>query len=485
MVSYAELSPDERALWDAFPEGRRVELRAGGERGAVRARVIAALLLGHAGPEGRDGAGAVPAVRLAGARVTGRLELAGAELACALHLEDCVIADGVNLTGALTRSICVRESELSGLHAQMARIGGRLDLRGCTVRGRVVLRNARIDGELVLDGAELSHPEGKPLDAGGLEMGGGVWGQHGLVVDGGVRLRGARLPGGLFLDGARLRAAHGTAALQLENAALAALHLGAGFTAEGGVSLRGARVEGEVSFAGAALGEGCTGVDLTRLRATELAFTPAAAPAGPVRLQGCRVEILRDHPDAWPPVVGLQGFVYEWLDPRDDARDGTARRLAWLRREPEYSPQPYEQLAGWYRRVGHDDLARRVLLARQRRRRATLGPLERAWSRLLDVTVGFGYRPQRALLWVLLLTALGTAVFSAGTPKPVKPGEGAPFSPLVYALDLLVPLGNLGQRAAWYWPDGLQRGTAYLLIAAGWLLTTALVAGVTRALSKN
>jgi hypothetical protein len=67
----------------------------------------------------------------------------------------------------------------------------------------------------------------------------------------------------------------------------------------------------------------------------------------------------------------------------------------------------------------------------------------------------------------------------------VKPGEGAPFQSFVYTLDLLIPIGGLGQRTAWYWTDSGPQWLAYVLIAAGWVLTTAVVAGVTRTLNRN
>ncbi|MEV0603229.1 hypothetical protein AB0I82_28605 [Streptomyces sp. NPDC050315] len=159
--------------------------------------------------------------------------------------------------------------------------------------------------------------------------------------------------------------------------------------------------------------------------------------------------------------------------------------MAWIQRSPGYSPRPYEQLASWYRNAGHDDDARRVLLAKQRHRRRTLSPATRAWGHLLDVTVGYGYRPWLAGIWLLMLTLLGTLTFATHSPTPVKPGESAPFQPLVYTLDLLIPIGGLGQRTAWYWPDDTIQWLAYLLIAFGWVLTTAVIAGVTRALQKN
>ena len=66
--------------------------------------------------------------------------------------------------------------------------------------------------------------------------------------------------------------------------------------------------------------------------------------------------------------------------------------------------------------------------------------------------------------------------FGTDSPNPVQRGQGAPFQPLVYTLDLLIPIGGLGQRLQWL---------AYLLIAFGWVLTTAVIAGVTRTLQKN
>lgn len=49
----------------------------------------------------------------------------------------------------------------------------------------------------------------------------------------------------------------------------------------------------------------------------------------------------------------------------------------------------------------------------------------------------------------------------------------------------MIPIGGLGQRTAWYWSNGSLQWLAYLLIAVGWVLTTAVIAGVTRALQKN
>jgi hypothetical protein len=50
-------------------------------------------------------------------------------------------------------------------------------------------------------------------------------------------------------------------------------------------------------------------------------------------------------------------------------------------------PQPYEQLAEFYRRAVHDDDVRRVLLAKQRHRRTTLSAPGRPAGRPLDTFI--------------------------------------------------------------------------------------------------
>lgn len=505
MLPDFELTPPERRIWDAFPEGRRVDLRtgepdgddpaAGGQWGperTVRAAVLVALLLGgDAGPSG-----AVASLRLAGARITGRLDLDGAEVGHALSLEQCRLEEAVSLFGASTRTIRIRDSWVPDVEAGLARIQGNLDLKRSVLEGgRLSLINAHLAGELRLTAARISTPGEWAVFAGGLVMEGGVFCRN-LSTRGGVRLLGAQLPGGLFMQGARLSSPHGVA-LAADSVTATTLDLSEGFTAEGTVRLRGARISDSLSFEGAILkgardGDGPSVVCL-QTQATDFDFTVAETPSGTVDLRGAQVSFLHDNELSWPDLVELEGFVYGSVETvqagqRREAvgrRESVARRVDWVRRTPGYSPQPYEQLAGWYRKVGHDDDARRVLLEKQRHRRRLLRPAARAWGYVLDATVGYGYRPWLAGVWLLGLILLGTLVFDANDPTPVKQGEGAPFQPLVYTLDLLIPIGGLGQRANWYWTDGGPQWLAYGLIAAGWMLTTAVLAGVTRTLNKS
>jgi hypothetical protein len=83
---------------------------------------------------------------------------------------------------------------------------------------------------------------------------------------------------------------------------------------------------------------------------------------------------------------------------------------------------------------------------------------------------------------------------AAGTPTPGRCGlhhppaiAGAPnptSNPLIYSLDLLVPLVNFGLRDA-YEPQGPQRWLAYLLIAVCWIFITTIAAGIAQVLRRQ
>ncbi|MFD5628901.1 oxidoreductase [Streptomyces sp. NPDC127072] len=505
MLPDIELTPPERRVWDAFPEGRPVDLRTGepeaddparGDRwGAdrtVRSAVLAALLLGG-NPEP---SAAVASLRLTGARITGPLDLDGAEINHVLWLEHCFFEEPLSLYGASTRTIGVKDSRLPGIEAGLARIQGRFDLKRSVLEGgRLSLVNAHVVGELSLNGARIAADGKWAVFAGGLVMESGVFCTN-LTTRGGVRLPGAQLPGGLFMRGARISSPDGVA-LAADSVTASTLDLSEGFTAEGTVRLRGARVSDNLNFAGARLkgardGAGPALVCL-QAQATDLDLSLAEPPTGAIDVRGAQVSFLHENEHSWPDVVELDGFVYGAIEMtgagrRPEAvgrREGVIRRVDWIGRSPGYSPQPYEQLADCYRRVGHDDDARRVLLAKQRHRRRTLSPAGRAWGHVLDATVGYGYRPWLAGAWLLSLVLLGTLVFTAHDPTQVEGNGGAPFQPFVYTLDLLIPIGGLGQRTNWYWADTGPQWLAYGLIAAGWVLTTAVLAGVTRTVNRG
>jgi len=439
-----------------------------------------------------EGAGGRPYL-LRDARVSGELRLDGAQIQRAVRFEGCWFDDVVTLEGASTLAFELVDCVLPGLRASTAHIGGRLDLRRSAIGeadgagSAVDLVHTDITGGLRLDGAHLIAPGRVAVEGGGLVTRGGVFCEDGFVAEGEVGFPGAELAGGLWMRGARITVGEADRyAFQGDGLKASTVRLAHEFQTDGRVRLRGVRIEDLLSFNDAELlGSGsslmCVGMQVGAL---DLRF--ARRPAGGVNLRNAHATRIQDHPSTWPTSLGLDGLTYDWLGETTDARrEDVANRLAWLRHQPVYAPQPYEQLASYYRRSGHEDESRRVLLVRERRRRATVGPAGRVWGWLLDGTVGYGYRPWLAGIWLALLTLLGSLVFHAYTPVSNKSGEGAPFNPVVYTLDLLVPIGGLGQRDGWHWAESGVQALAYGLVGVGWILTTAVVAGVTRTLSRN
>lgn len=534
-----DLTAPERALWQAFPSGETVSLSAGspedddpsddaewGPERTVRAEVIAALLLGAVPPE----PGHTAAVRLTGARVTGHLGLAYAEIPWPIRLTSCRFDERIDMYGARTRQVDLEGSRLAGLDAALATIDGNLRLKRCRCAGQIKLAGAHITGGLLLqesriayaggtvllanrlavdddllyqdavaigevrlagarvggmlglNGTRLENPAGRALNAFNLRVGAHVWARHGFTASGEVALGDAVVSRDLDLSGACLRSPGGDALFAVGLTVGTDLDLGSGFTAQGAVRLTRATIGGRLRLADARLGNtGALALTCRHAQATELVVRTAAPIDGTADLSHARFEVIRDDPASWPESLRLDGLHYQSLDPQLPAR----QRLAWLRRDPAgYLPQNYEQLAAAYRRLGDEAGARTVLLAKQRHQWRNLGWYARVWGRLQDITVGYGYRPLRAAGCLVALLLLGTAVFGGHPPPPVA-GDGAPaFSPLVYALDLLLPIIDFGQEHA-YDPRGAERWLAYALIAAGWVLATTIAAGITRTLRRQ
>jgi hypothetical protein len=91
----------------------------------------------------------------------------------------------------------------------------------------------------------------------------------------------------------------------------------------------------------------------------ELCLRTAEPINGAIRLAQAQVGTLDDDPAVRPPEIWLNGFVYDTIR-HLTGRVPVAERIDWVSRGPYgYQPQPYEQLATYYRRAGHDDDVRR------------------------------------------------------------------------------------------------------------------------------
>ncbi|WP_238017690.1 hypothetical protein KZZ52_29270 [Dactylosporangium sp. AC04546] len=501
---------------------RLTHSRCDGTLNLKGARISGGLLLDGAELRGdpRAGGNALSAERIEvagdlvaeqGFRADGTLRLFQATIGGGVHLDGAVVRAGaagraVDLDSAALRGgFFARRADVEGeISLRHATLGGVATFTGATVRnpGGVALRcdradiqggvhmlgGARAEGEVRLLGtrigrilrmsdATLDNPGGPALHADNCSVDGPVDCRR-VTARGEVSFVEARIAGPAFFDGATLDNPGGRSLRATGIVTGSLLNCCTGFTATGRVSVTAARIGGRLCFDDATLAAlRCTGTE-----AAELSLRFAAPPTGEVDLRHVRTTVVRDEPGTWPAGLRLDGLTYQALEPTLPP----GPRLAWLARVVDEvpPPQPYEQLAGVYRQLGHDDEARTVLLAKQRRQRRTRPWWTWPWSWLQDVTVGYGYRPQRAALWLAALLALGASVYAAHPPRPIDPGQAPPFNALFYTLDLLLPIIDFGQESA-YRPSGAGQWLAYLLIAAGWTLATTAAAGFTRVLNRS
>jgi hypothetical protein len=409
-------------------------------------------------------------VGLAAARIAGKLDLSYLEVIHPVTLLDCSIPDGIDLSHARVSSIDLRRSWTGTIDGDLSAVRGDLDLR-LGHYDSISLFRAEIGGNLDCSSSRLVGDP--PLAAALAAINGEVVFHEGVETAGVIDLRLAKIGQSLSVNHARFTG-----------------------RAENGLNAERATIGGTLYW-----------VDITKTARTELDLSDAHAGS------------VWDDEQSWPNPgnLYLDGFAYDGF-PGGPA-DGTAR-LRWLRLQPlelQAQPEPYRQLAQVLRRDGREEGAVEVEIARENAR-TRYGGLRTAtwlWLEALRVTIGYGYRPLRALWWILGFVLLGALLFRwgyrAGLITPTEEGayhafigSGAPprhyppFSSLVYSLENFLPVVDLHQGTYWRpnphhqpskrrrsskWADKtlsarLLRGYLWIHILAGWTITPLLFAGL-------
>ncbi|MDR7277828.1 hypothetical protein [Catenuloplanes atrovinosus] len=450
-------------------------------------------------------------LQLGGARIGGSLVLEGSDFDDPAGT--CISAWGIQVGGSMLcghgftshGEVNIGHADISGalsftgarlhhpdgwaLNAQGARIGYALflgsaidDDSGFRCDGAIRLVGAKIDGFVCCWDARLRCPGRYALQGLGLTVREDLLLNSGFSAEGTLHLDGARIGGYLSLEGAALHGSGKSALLARRMHVEGSVRCGEDFTAFGPVDMTGLSVSGVVDFRAADL-RCCRSVDLSYVRARSLRIDWSSPPTA-LDLRHAEVDVLADDLATWPKVIELTDFTYGRLDPRCDASAGD--RIGWLRRSRSgHSPGAYDVLSAVYRSAGRDRDSRRISIAKFWSERAAFGPPGRAWNWLMYLTVGYGYRPWQAVLWLAVLLLAGTTVFGMSYPDDITRVAGsAEFSPFAYTVDVLVPVINLGQRTSWQ-PHNLAAYAMWFLTVTGWLLTTAVIAGVARVLKRE
>jgi cytoskeletal protein CcmA (bactofilin family) len=452
---------------------RANDVTVAGELNLDHARIDGRLVLDDARLNAPGGTALVGYHLQVGGGLSGR----AARVTGELSLRDARVAGGVLFSGA-------RLANPGGVALRLSRavVGGVFLSGGFAAEGVIRLTGAQIGNGLSLAGAVLHNPGGLAVEADAMRVDGSFDADRGLVVDGEVRMRGAVVTDSMRFSGGTLgnpgRMALNATGVQVERI----VNCGDGFAADGEIRFVGARIGSLLTFARGRLAATGVALDAFGLQTRELDLRFAEPVGGQVSLRHATVGIVHDSPAVWPASLRLDGLTYETLQPvlRPDSR------LAWLRRTGrDFASQPYEQLAAWYRGLGDDFAARTVHLAKLRHLRGTLPWPGRVWGWLQDLTVGYGYRPARAALWLVAVLLFGTAWFAAHHPAAAGTGTPPAFNPFLYALDLLLPIIDLGEQSAYPAVGTAAQLVADLLIVAGWTLATTIAAGITRALRRE
>lgn len=448
-----------------------------------------------------------PAVLASHLVVHGRCAVQGAtEIDGAVALRGADLRSGLEFNG-----VTIRNAGGVALDLSNAVLNAGLHLSDATMLGTINLLNARVAGVVDLSGSKLS----EPLDQRSLR-GAGLLAERdinirSLVAHGSVDFRGAVVLGMLDAEDAEI-VSPGTETLGLHQAHVRGnVRVCGGFRSIGVLVLAWTRIDGRLRCDGATLtwedrhlsvadwhNPGGMAVDATSATINGGINLGWRITAGGIDLSHVTTTYLADRPESdWPTETRLGGFRYERFVHATDA----ASRIAWLSRLRVHDPGTWEQAARVLRAGGDQTGADDLLIAQRRHARRTKaappGQLRRAFDLLQDVTVRYGFRPQRALGVLLLLIAAVTltlslpaaratmrttdqdavvfspsgAVSAGASTGDCGGGKVRCFNAVFYAIDTVVPIIDLKQRATWY--PSPDRGGA----PVEWWLNTCTILG--------
>jgi len=417
-----------------------------------------------------------PALDVEGAQISRSMSLRGLAATCsdevsAVNLSAAHIGVELDCEGASLRNKSGMALLADGLEVgKCVFLRGGFTATGVGELGAVRLRGVHIGISLECDGAKLDNDSGPALSAQGLWVGQNVLLREGFTATGAGTL------GAVFLRSAHIGARFDCAQAKLHNCSGPALNaygmqvdqdmfFTAGFTAIGGgpgvaVDLTAARVGGALVFA-------------------------------PQELMHMADSHQR---------LALDGLTYAGVPREISAQD-------WLRllrdATPGYAAQPYQQLATGYRALGDERRAREILMAQrddQLSRTETRRP-EWTWSRITKITLGYGYQPWRALLFLaavlalscVLAVTLGSHGALTQTLKTATPDQPCTLVQRVsVGLDLNLPVGTTVARTTCDLTRDSASTTAAWLTVAGWVLrvmawvfAALFIAGFTSAVRKT
>ena len=199
-------------------------------------------------------------------------------------------------------------------------------------------------------------------------------------------------------------------------------------------------------------------------------------------LRNTKVGFLKFRPDSWPDTFELDGFTYTRLGMIDqESASGIVNPdisilKKWLKKQLEYTPQPYEHLASVLRNEGFKGQASDILFAGKWREHGEINIKSPIWWWLAPqlLFIGYGYRIYYAIFWFFGLVALGVIILRvSGQGRANKMPYG-----IAYSLDMLLPLVKLREHHYDIDLSGWARYYFYFHILMGYALGLFLISGL-------
>ncbi len=352
--------------------------------------------------------------------------------------------------------------------------------------GRVNFQNAEIGGNLqCIKESTFNNEGGDALMAQSINVKGGVLLQDDFKAIGKVSFVGAEIGGNLQCIKESTFNNEGGHALQATGINVKGnVNLSEGFTAVGEVNLENVEIGGTLQ--------------ISKVENPETMN---------LDLQFARVQTLDYYENSFPESgnLYLNGLTYEALGTESLNSYSGKQLLDWLELQPDenFSFQPYTQLSKVLQSSGKENIATQILIAKENRRYDIIeNPLEQIWGEILRITIAYGYCPWLAFIWALIIVGNGLFAFKYGfehnsilpTDKDCKDIDKCKnypkFDPLVYSIDVFLPIIDLRLKNAWL-PNankdygGILRYYFWFQTLAGWGLTTIWVAGFTGLVRNN
>jgi hypothetical protein len=423
-------------------------------------------------------------ITMAGARVNGSIRLDGAKITAESAQAVAYYGDGMT-------------------------VGHDFNAQGLSTAGEVRLVDVAIASTLELRGAKLINAGRVALRLDRAEISSSLYCDNGFTAVGEVCAIGAHVKGSVYLNNSELGTPKSTSgatgptgvALRLVRSKIDGdFGCWEGFVGHGTIDLARSSVAGEFRLVTTELKGYPKAADLTNCQFATVALSGEPS-AGFLDFTKAKADFFKDSAAYWQSGdIVLDGFEYRsiqmtWVTVKQ-REQWLSRAMEASRRKPGgdhdgYLPQPYEQLAAVYRRAGDDHAARRIQLAKYRRRNRVTNWhrwYSKLWNLLQDGVIGYGYAPWRALTWLVGLFVLGVLLFRYGaTPYSTASGHRSftLSNSVGYTLDLLLPTSALQERQVWQSSSGLGEVAASGLVVFGWLLTATVFAAAARVLQRN